>query len=147
MKTNAPYAPSLALALAAAFATAGATQTVAAEKFDFGQREYESNCAVCHGMKGRGDGPYAGFVQTKRGLDLTTIQKRNAGIFPLLQVLETIDGRRELAAHGTRDMPIWGRDYLARSSGDYMDVPYDAERYVNTRIVALADYLYRLQAK
>jgi mono/diheme cytochrome c family protein len=140
-------ASSLALTLVAACVAAGAMPAVAADKFDFGKREYESNCAVCHGMKGKGDGPYAGFVQTKRGLDLTGIQKRNGGIFPLLQVLETIDGRRELAAHGARDMPIWGRDYLARSRGDYMDVPYDAERYVDTRIVALADYLFRLQAK
>lgn len=129
---------------------AGATlaqPAVAADKFDFGKREYESNCAVCHGMKGKGDGPYAGFVQTKRGLDLTTIQKRNAGVFPLVQVLETIDGRRELAAHGPRDMPIWGRDYLEKGRADYMDVPYDLDRYVETRVVALADYLYRLQSK
>ena len=133
----------LALIASAAFTQAA----FAAEKFDFGKREYESNCAVCHGMKGKGDGPYAGFVQTKRGLDLTTIQKRNAGVFPLLQVLETIDGRREIAAHGPRDMPIWGRDYLEKGRGDYLDVPYDLERYVETRIVALADYLYRLQVK
>lgn len=142
-----PMTVSLAHALTAACLAAGTFQTAAADKFDFGKREYEGNCAVCHGMKGKGDGPYAGFVQTKRGLDLTGIQKRNGGIFPLLQILETIDGRREVAAHGMRDMPIWGRDYLARATGDYLDVPYDAERYVETRIVALADYLYRLQAK
>lgn len=138
---------SLMRACFAACLTAATLPVLAADKFDFGKREYEGNCAVCHGISGKGDGPYAGFVQTKRGLDLTGIQKRNGGIFPLLQILETIDGRREVAAHGTRDMPIWGRDYLARAKGDYMDVPYDAERYVETRIVALADYLYRLQAK
>ena len=139
--------PSLARALVVACLAASTMPAAAAEKFDFGKREYESNCAVCHGMRGKGDGPYAGFVQTKRGLDLTDIQKRNGGIFPLLQILETIDGRREVAAHGMRDMPIWGRDYLARAKSDYTDVPYDAERYVETRIVALADYLFRLQAK
>lgn len=138
---------SFATAVFAAGLAANAASAFAQGKFDFGRREYEGNCAVCHGMTGKGDGPYAGFVQTKRGLNLTDIQKRNGGIFPLLQILETIDGRREIAAHGPRDMPIWGRDYLARARADYMDVPYDLERYVEVRIVALADYLYRLQAK
>lgn len=138
---------SFATTLLAAGLAVNAASALAQGKLDFGRREYENNCAVCHGMSGKGDGPYAGFVQTKRGLDLTGIQKRSGGIFPLLQVLETIDGRREVAAHGSRDMPIWGRDYLVRGKADYMDVPYDLERYVEVRILALADYLYRLQAK
>ena len=25
---------------------------------DLGKREYDANCAVCHGAKGKGDGPY-----------------------------------------------------------------------------------------
>lgn len=50
-------------------------------------------------------------------------------------------------SHGTRDMPIWGQDYRVRAAEYYMDVPYDSELFVRTRILALAEYLSRLQAK
>jgi hypothetical protein len=45
------------------------------------------------------------------------------------------------------DMPIWGADYLLKYAADYADVPYDPEAYVRTRIVALVDYLNRIQVK
>ena len=44
-------------------------------------------------------------------------------------------------------MPIWGGRYLEKAAGSYMDVPYDYEAYVRTRVLALAEYIYRLQAK
>jgi len=47
-------------------------------------------------------------------------------------------------AHGTRDMPIWGRDYLFEAT--YMGMP-NPEAYVRVRILSLADYVHRLQAK
>ena len=48
----------------------------------------------------------------------------------------------------TLDMPIWGTRYLAEAGGYYMDVPYDPDMvFVRTRIAALVDYVYRLQAK
>jgi cytochrome c len=33
---------------------------------DLGKREYESKCAVCHGLDGKGKGPYA--EQLKKAL-------------------------------------------------------------------------------
>jgi hypothetical protein len=44
-------------------------------------------------------------------------------------------------------MPIWGLDYLAKGGQSYKDVPYDPEVFVRTRILALTEYIYRLQAK
>jgi len=115
-------------------------------KVDFGAREYTSSCAVCHGLNGKGDGPYKPF-QTKSPSDLTTLAKANNGVFPYQRVYEVIDGRLAVGAHGPRDMPIWGTRYLAEAGGYYIDVPYDADAFVRTRIIALVDYVYRLQVK
>lgn len=115
-------------------------------KLDFGKREYDSNCAACHGMTGKGDGHYKPYL-TKSPPDVTILAKANNGVFPYQRVYEVIDGRQALAGHGPRDMPVWGSDYLEKSRTDYIDVPYDPEAYVRTRIVALIDYLHRLQAK
>ena len=114
-------------------------------KFDLGKREYDSKCAVCHGRAGKGDGPYAGLLNAKIP-DLTMLAQRNHGMFPVLWVQEVIDGRRNFIAHGPSEMPIWGLDYLARARESYMD-PYEAEAYVRIRILALTEYIFRLQAK
>ena len=113
---------------------------------DFGKREWDSNCAGCHGATGKGDGPYKPYLN-KSPTDLSILSRSNKGVFPFDQVYQVVDGRKDVQAHGSRDMPIWGADYLARSAGDYMDVPYDPEVYVRTRILALVDYIYRLQVK
>jgi hypothetical protein len=44
-------------------------------------------------------------------------------------------------------MPIWGRDYSLKAAEAYFDVPYDPEAYVRTRMLALTEYIARLQAK
>ncbi len=121
-------------------------ETPAPAKFDFGKREYDSKCAVCHGSTGKGDGPYAGLLNIKSS-DLTTLSQRNHGMFPFQWVQEVIDGRQSFKAHGPREMPIWGLDYLAKAGESNMDFPYEAEAYVRTRILALTEYVYRLQAK
>ena len=48
-------------------------------KFDFGKREYVSNCAVCHGLTGKGDGVYKELLN-KSPSDLTSIAKANQGV-------------------------------------------------------------------
>ena len=116
------------------------------KKFDFGKREYDSNCANCHGLKGKGDGPYKPFL-TKSPTDLSTLSKRNAGIYPFHSVYAIIDGRQDVAAHGPRDMPVWGWQYSVKSAENYMDVPYSSESFVRSRILALTEYISRLQAK
>lgn len=117
-----------------------------AQKADFGKLEYDSKCAICHGMGGKGDGHYAAIINT-RIPELTTLSHRNNGVYPFQRVIEVIDGGELLRAHGTRDMPIWGRDYRVQAELGYLDVPYDPEIYVGIRVLALAEYIYRLQAK
>lgn len=133
----------LATCAQAAFAQAGGKPPA---KGEFGKREYEANCANCHGKTGKGDGIYKPYL-TKSPSDLTMLSKTNGGVFPFDRVYKVVDGREPVAAHSTADMPIWGADYLARASGDYMDVPYDPELYVRTRILALVEYVSRLQVK
>lgn len=130
---------------AALMAIAGAA-SAQDKKFDFGKREYDSNCASCHGLKGKGDGPYKPFL-TKSPTDLSTLSKRNAGVYPFHSVYAIIDGRQDVAAHGPRDMPVWGALYSVKSAEAYMDVPYSSEAFVRTRVLALTEYISRLQAK
>jgi hypothetical protein len=45
-------------------------------------------------------------------------------------------------------MPIWGRDYQIRAGEHYYgDVIYDSDAFIRGRILALVDYLNRLQAR
>lgn len=111
---------------------------------DLGKREFEANCASCHGIDGKGWGPYVELLR-RSPPDLTQLQKANNGVFPLVRVYEVIEGAG--VGHGTRDMPVWGQDYRLKAAEYYADMPYDPEVYVRSRILALAEYLSRLQAK
>jgi hypothetical protein len=115
---------------------------------DVGKEEFESKCATCHGLSAKGDGPQSPILPTKPA-DLTTLAKRNGGVFPAQRVYEIIDGRQEVAAHGPRTMPVWGRFFQV----DVPDVPQGVpagtfgfrETTVHDKIQALIDYLIRLQ--
>jgi mono/diheme cytochrome c family protein len=117
-------------------------------KIDIGKAEYEQKCVICHGILGKGDGVY-GQMLKKPATDLTVLSKNNGGVFPFARVFETIEGTHELKAHGTREMPIWGKEY--RSSKYYDDYLYeegmDRAYYARSRILALTEYIYRLQRK
>ena len=115
---------------------------------DVGQREYENNCAACHGMTGVGNGPYAGIINTPIP-DITVLQKNNNGVFPYDRVYEVIDGRQTLAAHGSRDMPIWGSEYNAKAVDYYSDYirEYNAQGFIRGRILALINHRYSMQVK
>ena len=76
----------------------GQQQPDIGKEMDVGKREYDANCALCHGPKGKGDGPNAGAGE-RRPADLTTLAQRNGGWFPIARVYEVIDGRRLVKAH------------------------------------------------
>lgn len=122
-------------------ATIVSSSAFAQGKYDFGKREYESSCASCHGEKGKGDGAMREFL-TKPPSDLTTLTKRNGGVFPTNRVYETIDGRTSvmIGSHGAREMPIWGNVFRS-------DDMQPRDWYARDRISSLVDYLSRIQEK
>jgi mono/diheme cytochrome c family protein len=117
-----------------------------AASFDFGKHEYDAKCASCHGETGKGDGANKPYL-SKSPSDLTTLSKKNQGEFPYEHVYEVIDGRQVVEEQAPRDMPCWAAEYLVEESGDYQDVPYNPERYVETRLVALVTHVRSLQEK
>lgn len=139
-----PMRPAAKTLVAAMLAAAWAAQ--AADRLDLGKREYEANCVVCHGPSAKGNGSYAELLKT-RVPDLTVLARKNGGVFPVARVYEVIDGTQSVAAHGSREMPIWGTEYKAKAAQYYVDVPYDEQAFVRARILALIDYLNRLQEK
>jgi mono/diheme cytochrome c family protein len=68
---------------------------------------YQANCASCHGMSGKGDGPAAPALKGPVP-DLTQIARRNGGKFPEMQVYSVLSNETTMAAHGSKEMPIWG---------------------------------------
>jgi mono/diheme cytochrome c family protein len=120
-----------------------------ADRIDFGEKEFLSVCAVCHGIKGDGSGSFAKRL-SKKPSDLTVLSKNNSGIFPVDRIYQVIDGR-EMAedGHGPRDMPIWGSRFNAEvfeNPNDYRQL-YFSEAMVQERILALIDYLNSIQKK
>jgi mono/diheme cytochrome c family protein len=118
----------------------------AGQSVDVGKYEYDAHCAACHGLSGKGDGPFAQLLKSGTVVpNVTELSKKNNGVFPFARVFETIDGTVPIMAHGPTDMPIWGREYKVKSY--YLNPNYDPEAFVRAKILALTEYVYRLQAK
>jgi mono/diheme cytochrome c family protein len=117
-----------------------------AKVIDEGKQAYDVQCAVCHGLDGKGDGFYKASLKTSPP-DLTALAKQNGGVFPVDRISKVIDGRTEIAAHGSRDMPIWGRRFAVNAAERFFDVPYDQDAYIRVQVLLLIDYLNRLQGK
>ena len=94
---------------------------------------FDSYCAVCHGKDGKGTGPAAKAL-TKAPADLTKLSARNGGAFPDVHVRRYIEGLDEVAAHGSRDMPMWG-DLFRSLNRDTAQI----------RVAALAEYIKAMQ--
>lgn len=130
----------------AILALVAASPAFAQKAKDVGKQAYEVQCAICHGMDAKGNGFYTASLKVAPP-DLTSLAKTNGGVFPVDRITRIIDGRTELAAHGSRDMPIWGKRWAAAAAEYYVDVPYNQEAYIRTQVLAIIDYLSRNQQK
>jgi mono/diheme cytochrome c family protein len=106
-----------------------------------GKLEFQENCAICHGINGKGHGPITPMLK-KTPADLTQLSKKNGGEFPFWTTYRMIDGREPIEGHGGRDMPIWGDRFKA-------EAPHSqgAESIVRGRILELIVYLQSIQEK
>ena len=111
------------------------SRTVAA-----GKQVFMDNCAVCHGADGRGAGIVAGHLE-QSPTDLTKLSANNGGNFPFPQIYDTIDGRRQIGVHGSREMPIWGASFRE----DTTSAGGMREAVVRGRILELIVYLQSIQ--
>ena len=106
-----------------------------------GRDLYVRHCASCHGETGDGNGPVAGSLR-RRPSDLRTISRRHGGRFDEAYVMSVIDGRRLVAEHGSREMPVWGAVFeeQPRATGyaGYTSLLHSP---------ALADYVRTLQTE
>ncbi|WNB75117.1 c-type cytochrome [Methylomonas koyamae] len=127
----------------------GAAANAAAEgNPDLGKIEYDSHCAACHGATAQGNAATGKDASTKPVPDLTKLSRNHNGTFPFDTVYQIIDGRQEIAAHGSREMPIWGAAFKSATSPHFDgDATQGGEAMVRSRILALVEYLSRLQQK
>ncbi|MEX1234111.1 MAG: c-type cytochrome [Roseovarius sp.] len=79
-----------------------------------GKRLFESRCATCHGINADGDGPMAPALLLQP-TDLTRLERKNDGQFPLKRVVWRIDGRDPLVSHGS-PMPVYGDFFEGRNT-------------------------------
>ncbi len=77
-----------------------------------GKLSFVKFCASCHGETGKGDGPVAESLKP-RPADLTSLTKSNGGNFPAGFVAVMMKFGRNVAAHGSSDMPVWGSRFKA----------------------------------
>ena len=94
-------------AYTAMFALVTISSNLWAAEGEQGRAYYLRYCGSCHGVEGKGDGIVSRSLKLKPA-DLTQLQRRNKGVFPLEKVLATIDGKTRIDAHGESKMPVWG---------------------------------------
>lgn len=106
-----------------------------------GKAMFAADCAGCHGVDAKGDGP----VAVSAGLvapDLTRLSARNDGTFPRESVMATIDGLNRPAHFGV-SMPEFGAGDLGEAviveTPDGLGIP------TPVGLIALADYLESIQ--
>jgi mono/diheme cytochrome c family protein len=114
------------------------TGTATGSASSAGGELFRQYCAVCHGSDAKGDGPVAGALR-KRPADLTLLSRKSGGKFPELRVMNFIKGDDAIMAHGTREMPMWGRMFSDLSGG--------RPETVQIRIYALLKYLETIQTR
>ena len=106
-----------------------------------GKAVFEQYCASCHGVAADGNGPVAAELKVAPA-DLRKLGKEFGTPLAKPKLLEVIDGRNMVRAHGSATMPVWG-DQLVR------EVPPSAntEFFKRGTILVIIEYLQTLQVE
>ena len=78
-----------------------------------GKNAYLIYCSNCHGQDATGNGPMAQLL-TVSPSDLTLLMQKGMAEFPYGEVNKSIDGRKTVKGHGSKQMPIWGDAFGGR---------------------------------
>jgi hypothetical protein len=81
-------------------------------------------------------------VLNEKPKDLTRIAERHGGKFPSAALVRIVDGRDVAIAHGTREMPVWGKRF-----GEAVEPGTAAETVRRGTAQLIVDYLSGIQAK
>jgi len=103
-----------------------------------GRAVFIRHCAACHGVEGKGDGPVASSLEAPVP-DLRKLPAKD-GRFDEARVRTSIEGTQSAAAHGTRDMPVWGK-VLARTGEKR------GEGWAQTEVWTLVEYVKSIQGR
>ena len=110
---------------------------------DSGEEMYKEYCAACHGKAGKGDGPAVAALKAPPS-DLTMLAMKNGGKFPTDHVMSVLNMGVAEAAHGSKDMPVWGTLFGALEPGGNKG---GTSGIVLLRTHNLTDYLQSIQMK
>ena len=103
-----------------------------------GVEMFKTYCAVCHGNDGTGNGPAASALKVPPS-NLTVLAQKNGGKYPAMKVVTVIRGEEALPAHGSKEMPVWGKLFWSMGGGH--------EAVVQQRVSNLTKYIESLQKK
>ena len=137
MRTVFGAAAAIALVIATALAAKPQEPATGTSGLNEGRTLFVTYCARCHGRSGRGDGPAADDFRV-RPADLTRLASANAGVFINERIHRIIDGR-DVKAHGSIDMPVWGDVFKHKHGLD--------DDAVKARIDAIVRYLKSIQER
>jgi mono/diheme cytochrome c family protein len=104
-----------------------------------GRQYYLHYCASCHGIDADGRGPMAHALTTSPP-DLRYLGERYGMPLPTGTIARFIDGRQYVAAHGPREMPVWGRRFY-----DIWTAKQSSERDLQVQIREIVQYLNAIQ--
>jgi mono/diheme cytochrome c family protein len=133
-----------AIDLVAAVVLCSATALPAArtaEDVTEGRVLYGRYCAACHGIAADGNGPVAPVLRQAPS-DLRRLGERYERPLPAERLARFVDGRDAVAAHGPREMPVWG-ERLGSPEPEEGGGPPTIDR----RIRAMIAYLETIQAR
>jgi len=127
------------IAVAALVLDAGPAAPSDKAQVEAGRILYMRYCSACHGPNADGHGPVAKALETPP-TDLRGLGQSYGTPLPAGKIASFIDGRVAVAAHGDRDMPVWGERFN--------DIPGEGEtreRAVADRIAKIIAYLDSVQ--